>query len=114
MNEEIIFKSSIVNEILQKRPEEALKMLGKKYDVKPPELFVGVVKGYSTNVLGVYVAKKKAIYVRNSDMLFNPFVILHEFYHHIRTRPSKHRGTEKHADRFAQDFLNAHIILNGK
>ncbi len=114
MNEEIIFKSSIVNEILQKRPEEALKMLSKKYDVKTPELFVGIVKGHSTNALGVYVAKKKAIYVRNSDMLFNPFVILHEFYHHIRTRPSKHRGTEKHADRFAQDFLNAHIILNGK
>lgn len=114
MNEEMIFKSNIVNEILQKRPEIALKMLSKKYDVKTPELFVGIVKGYSNNVLGVYVSKKKAIFVRDSDILYNPFVILHEFYHHIRTKHSKHKGTEKYADRFARDFLNAHIILNGK
>lgn len=114
MNEEIIFKSSIVQEILEQRPEEALKILSKKYDVKPPELFVGAIKGHSGKVLGVYVSSKKAIYVKNSTILYNPFVILHEFYHHLRTRPSKHRGTEKHADRFAQDFINAHILLNGK
>jgi hypothetical protein len=38
--------------------------------------------------------------------LRNPFVILHEFYHHLRTDLDlKHRGTEKHADAFAREFI---------
>ncbi len=111
MSEDLVFKHKIVKEILSKRPEQAIKMLSEKYNVKPPNLHVGVVKGKSTSALGVYLPKKKAIYVRNSDVLFNPFVIIHEFYHHLRTRPTQHRGTEKHADRFAQDFITAHLIL---
>jgi len=114
MDEDIVFKSNIVEEILQKRPEEALKILSKKYDVKPPDLCVGVVKGHSSNVLGVYVKKKRAIYVKDSDILYNPFVLLHEFYHHLRTRPTKHRGTEKYADQFAREFIQAHTIFNKK
>tara|TARA_B100002003_G_C14121323_1_gene539344 strand:- start:677 stop:1021 length:345 start_codon:yes stop_codon:yes gene_type:complete len=114
MSEDLIFKHKVVEEILNKRPEQAVKMLSEKYNVKPPNLYVGVVKGKSTSALGVYIPKKKTIYVRNSDILFNPFVIIHEFYHHLRTRPTKHRGTEKYADRFAQDFIKAHLIIETK
>jgi len=86
--------------------------LSEKYNVKSPDLYVGVVKGRSTSALGVYLPQKRAIYVKNSNVLFNPFVIIHEFYHHLRTHPTKHRGTEKHADRFAQEFIKAHLDNN--
>ena len=114
MTEDLDFKYRVVEEILSKRPEQAIRMLSEKYNVKPPNLYVGVVKGRSTTALGVYIPKKRAIYVRNSDVLFNPFVIIHEFYHHLRTRPTQHRGTEKHADRFAKDFIKAHLTLDTK
>ena len=114
MTEDLDFKYRVVEEILSKRPEQAIRMLSEKYNVKPPNLYVGVVKGRSTTALGVYIPKKRAIYVRNSDILFNPFVIIHEFYHHLRTRPTQHRGTEKHADRFAEGFIKAHLTLETK
>jgi hypothetical protein len=38
-----------------------------------------------------------------------PFVVLHEFYHHLRTAlDRKHRGTEKYADEFAREFIEAY------
>jgi hypothetical protein len=52
------------------------------------------------------MAKNKTIHVLNSDVLKDPFVILHEFYHHLRTSiDRKHRGTEKYASKFARDFI---------
>ena len=114
MAEDLVFKYKVVEAILSKKPEQAIKMLSEKYNVKSPDLYVGVVKGRSTSALGVYLPQKRAIYVKNSNVLFNPFVIIHEFYHHLRTRPTKHRGTEKYADRFAQDFIKAHLIIETK
>jgi hypothetical protein len=40
-------------------------------------------------------------------MLVNPFVVLHEFYHHLRCKgvDRMHRGTEGNADRFALKFI---------
>jgi len=40
-------------------------------------------------------------------MLLNPFVILHEFYHHLRSKSvdGTHKGTERGADKFALDFI---------
>ena len=53
--------------------------------------------------------EKKKISVRNSDTLKDPFVVLHEFYHHLRTMgDTKHRGTEKYADAFAREFVEAY------
>ena len=114
MTEDIVFKYEVVEEILNKRPEEALKMLSQKYSVKAPELYVGMVKGHSSDALGIYISKKKAIHVKDSDVLFNPFVIIHEFYHHLRTHPSMHRGTERHADLFAKDFIKAYSEYKGR
>jgi Zn-dependent peptidase ImmA (M78 family) len=53
--------------------------------------------------------------VLNSDFLGNPFVILHEFYHHLRSKSvdRQHRGTEKNANRFAADFLIAYQLAGG-
>ena len=104
MNSEQLFKAKIVHLILSKKPEDALKALSQYYNVMTPELKVGMPKGHRKNV-GCYIAKKKAIHVSNLNELHNPYVILHEFYHHLRTYNMKHRGTEKHAERFAKDYI---------
>lgn len=101
------FKAGIVQLILMNQPERALVLLSKFYQVDVPKLTVGLVKGRS-KAAGVYVSRRKTIYVSNSDVLFNPAVILHEFYHHLRTRSGEHRGTEKHADLFVQEYLDAY------
>ncbi|MEM3090481.1 MAG: hypothetical protein QXW17_01825 [Candidatus Bathyarchaeia archaeon] len=37
-----------------------------------------------------------------------PFIILREFYHHLRTFGGKHKGTEKNADKFAREFIETY------
>ena len=111
MNSEQLFKAKIVQLIVSKKPEDALKALSHYYKVKTPELKVGMPKRHRKNV-GCYVSKNKTIYVSNSDNLYNPYVILHEFYHHLRTHNMKHKGTEKHAERFAKDYIEAYRITS--
>lgn len=88
-------KSKVVSLILRKKPEKALEILAKLYKVKNPKLRVGTVKKHRKTALAVYVYKDNTIYASNSDILCDPFVILHEFYHHIRSKSGEHRGTEK-------------------
>jgi len=102
------FQVRVVWLILSGNPEEALESLAKHYDVAVPILRVGLPKGRRKNVLGCYTVKDSTIHVLNSDVFCNPFVILHEFYHHLRTVDRKHRGTEKYANKFAQDFIQAY------
>jgi hypothetical protein len=100
-------KPFIVSLILNHQPEEALDLLSKEYSVNVPRLKVGLPKGHKKRACGVYQPRNETISVLNSDTLGNPFVILHEFYHHLRSKAvdKLHRGTEKNADRFATDFL---------
>jgi len=104
------FKPLVVWLILNGKTEEALTMLAKNYRVNVPELKVGLPKGHKIKVYGCYTAKNHTISVLNSDILVNPFVIVHEFYHHLRTKgvDKMHRGTEGNADKFALDFLRAY------
>ena len=104
------FKPLIVWLILNGKPEEALILLSKNYKVAVPEIKVGLPKGHKIKAFGCYTAKNQTISVLNSDILVNPFVILHEFYHHIRSKAvdRMHRGTEKNADKFAMAFLEAY------
>jgi len=103
------FKANVVALILQRKPEDALRILSEKYSVQPPNLKVGKVKRFSTSQ-GVYVHSKNTIYVSSSDELNDPRIILHEFYHHLRSASGKHKGTEKHADRFAGNFIASYAI----
>jgi hypothetical protein len=100
-----------VHLIVSKKPEDALKALSQHYNVITPELKVGMPKGHGKNV-GCYIAKKRTIYVSSLNELHNPYVILHEFYHHLRTYNMKHKGTEKHAERFAKDYIEAYKIVS--
>jgi hypothetical protein len=103
-----ISKAKIVHMILNRNTEEALQKLSKFYNVTPPEIVVGTIKGKRRTVYAVYVQKERRIYVINSDVFYNPFIVLHEFYHHIRTRAGVHRGSEKHANMYAKSFIDSY------
>jgi len=101
------FKPLVVWLILNGKTEEALVLLAKNYRVNTPKLKVGLPKGRKKNVSGCYTPKNETISLLNSDAMGNPFVILHEFYHHLRTHSvdKQHKGTEKNANKFAAEFL---------
>jgi len=103
------FEAGIVYLILSKNPEEALKSLAEYFHVETPELRVGMPKGHLKDA-ACYVSTKKTIFVSDQDNLFNPYVILHEFYHHLRMHDSKHKGTEKYANKFAEEYINAYKL----
>jgi hypothetical protein len=106
-----ITKAKIVYMILNRKTEEALQNLSKFYNVTPPKIVVGTIKGKRRTVYAVYVQKERRIYVINSDIFYNPFIVLHEFYHHIRTRAGVHRGSEKYANMYAQSFVDSYKRL---
>jgi hypothetical protein len=103
------FKAKIVTLILSGKPEVALRILSEKYSIAPPKLRVGKVKRFSSG-LGVYVHSENTIYVSSRKALNDPYVILHEFYHHLRYISGTHKGTEKYAQRFADDFVASYLI----
>lgn len=100
-----VFKARIVRLILTHDAENALASLAEKYNVDTPSLRVGIPKGHVT-VSGCYVLEKETIYVASSEGLEDPFLILHEFYHHLRSVSGRHLGTERYADRFARDYID--------
>lgn len=103
-----LMQARIVYMILTKRTELALETLSKFYRVKPPEIAVGTVKGKRRTAYAVYVPKERKIYAMNSDVFYNPFIVLHEFYHHLRTQGGPHRGTERHANLYAKGFIDSY------
>jgi hypothetical protein len=103
-----LFKALIVSTILDSNPDLALDLLCEYYRIERPKLGVGVVKGRSKGVQAVYSARRKEILAARREFLYDPFTILHEFYHHLRYFGDDHRGTEKYADKFAIDFIRAY------
>lgn len=108
MHPDDITKAKVVNMILNKKTEEALKNLSQFYKVIPPEITVGTIKGKRKTVYAVYVQRESKIYCINSDVFYNPFIILHEFYHHIRTKGGIHKGSEKYANTYAKSFIDSY------
>ncbi len=99
------FQTRIVADILDGRPERALKLLSEHYGVAEPRLRVGSVKGHR-KVLACYVEKERRIYLSRSQLLTDPFVILHEFYHHLRASSTvRSKQVDKRADWFALNFI---------
>jgi len=115
LSENNIDKPRIVWLILNQDAEQALILLAKHYNVIVPKLKVGLPKGHRKNICGCYTSKNQTISLLNSDTLGNPFVILHEFYHHLRSRSvtQQHKGTEKNADKFAAEFLKEYQSAGG-
>jgi hypothetical protein len=101
------FRTKVVRFIIDGQPERALELLSRYYGVREPDLRVGTVKRHR-DVAACYVEKEKRIYVSKSELLTNPLVILHEFYHHLRAcHIDKSRQVEKRADLFAMAFVKS-------
>jgi len=98
------FRAKVVLSILDGKVEFALKLLSEHYGVNPPDVCVGTVKRHR-KVLACYLEQEKRIYVSKSDLLTNPFLILHEFYHHLRASQVVRGQVDKRADHFASHFL---------
>jgi hypothetical protein len=109
-------KPQIVDLILDKQTEQALTLLAKHFKVEVPKLNVGLPKGHTRNAYGTYNAKTLTISVLDSEIFSNPFVILHEFYHHLRSRSvnKQHKGTEKNADKFAVEYIREYQAATAK
>lgn len=105
--DEQLFKVKVVQLILTKEVDEALEVLSRHYGVNVPCLKVGMPKR-SGGKAGCYVSGTKTIHVASGEKLYDPFLILHEFYHHLRMQGGKHRGTEKYANRFAEEYVAAY------
>ena len=109
------FKAYIVWLILNGKAEEALEQLAEHYDVDMPKLKVGLPKRHKIKTLGCYSTRDETISVLNSDMLKEPSVIVHEFYHHLRIGlDMKHRGNERNAREFAQSFIDEYKMIIAK
>jgi hypothetical protein len=104
-------KASVVALILDSKPEVALGVLSRWYKVSGPKLGVGVVEGKTKRVAAVYSQRRKEILAARREFLYDPFVMIHEFYHHLRSASGRHRGTERQADRFALEFIAAYRRL---
>ena len=104
-------KAAVVALILDSRPEEAIALLSRWYGVSEPKLGVGVVEGKTKGVAAVYSQNSRKILAARRDYMYDPFVMIHEFYHHLRSASGKHRGTEKQADKFALDFIASYRRL---
>jgi len=104
----LLFKAKVVNLIISKDTEKALELLSQHYRVAKPNLKVGMPKRHSKK-LACYVAKKRTIHVSGREALYNPRVILHEFYHHLRSFSDAQRGIEKYAEKFAENYLLAYV-----
>lgn len=109
-----LIKAKIVSLILDKKTEMALEKLSELYQVDTPEIVVGTIKKKRRTVYAVYVVNEKKIYALNSDIFYNPFIILHEYYHHIRSKLGTHKGSEKYANLYAQDFIDSYMKIVNK
>ena len=104
--EEQEFQQKVVRLILiERQPEQALDLLSEHYRVECPLLRIGLPRG-EKKALGCYVQRERTIYISSSKYLYDPYVLIHEFYHHLRNVGGKHRGTERHAKEFALSFLD--------
>ena len=100
-----MFRAEIVRLIVDGRAEHAISVLSKYYEVGEPQLRVGTVKRHR-KVAACYVEKEKRIYVSKSELLTEPFVILHEFYHHLRaSQLPRNTQIKSRADLFALSFI---------
>jgi hypothetical protein len=105
--DDLVFRTKVVHLILSKDTKQALTMLSQNYNIVDPKLKVGMPKRYSKNP-ACYVAKTKTIHVSRREILYNPHVILHEFYHHLRSVTNAQGGIEKYANQFATNYIQAY------
>jgi len=106
------FKALVVLLLSNGKTEEALEQLASFYHVSTLRIKVGLPKRHGKKTLACYTVRDKTIAVLNSDVLMDPFTVLHEFYHHVRLRlGGHHRGTERNANEFARSFIESYRLI---
>ena len=88
--------------ILNGKVERAVEFLSAQFDVSVPKTRVGLPKGRKNKALGCYSARDRTISVLDSDTLKDPFVILHEFHHHLRTAADRDTKEPKAAGSYGE------------
>src|SRR5207245_6707286 len=84
------FQDRVVQLIsIEKRPEDALELLSKHYRVEMPALRIGLPPG-EKKALGCYVHRQKTIYISSQEHLYDPYVLTHELYPHLRYAAPHH------------------------
>jgi len=101
-------RARAVGMIIEGRCEEALELLSNFYGVEKPRVRVGLPRGHAS-ALGCYDPKKRLICLRSSKEFYDPFIVMHEFYHHLRFYGGRHRGTEKGANSYAADSIRYYL-----
>ena len=102
--EEQVARALAVHLVLNGKTEQAITLLSKFYRVKAPKITIGARGRY--DILGCYDLGRREICLKDSQVYMNPFIVLHEFYHHLRSVSGKHRGNEKYADRYALESIS--------
>jgi hypothetical protein len=100
-------KAKVVELILRGDVGDALDELSKRYAIKSPKIRVGTVKGHR-KAWAVYRQRDKTIYGSSREVLLNPFIVLHEYYHYLQSERYGKKGNEKYANKFAQDFFSVY------
>ena len=77
-------KVSIIRLIIKGDVKEALNKLSESFKVKSPKIRVGTVKGHR-KAGAAYRQANKTIYASNREVLYDPMIILHEYYHHLQS-----------------------------
>ena len=104
-------RKTILRNIIDGEIETALELLSKEYNVSTPKYRIGTVKGHRS-AAGCYIERKKTIVFSNSEIMRNPIVVLHEFYHHLISSVTlKGGGTDKNAERYVRRFLSTKPYL---
>ena len=108
--EEIVLRARAVELILNGQAERALEELSKFYGIRAPRLKVGLPRRLG-RAFGCYDSSRRLICLRSSEEFRNPFVILHEFYHHLRSERGEFAGNEKNADKYAKESILMYMSL---
>src|SRR5207247_10666874 len=103
-----MLQARIVYMILNKKTEEALQLLSNFYNLKPPRIAVGTIKGKRRRAYAVYVTRENKIYALNSDILYNHFLIIHLYYHYLSSCFGLQRGTEGKEDSYSRSFIESY------
>ena len=65
---------------------------------------VGTVKGHRKAGM-VYHQSNKNIYASNRKVLYNPMIILHEYYNYIQSELYGKRESEKYVNKLTKDVI---------
>ena len=90
--------------VIDGKLEEALELFSRAFGIRCPSYKVGLPSGHY-KAYACYDSKRNMICFKDRVAMRNPFIVLHELYHALRSKSGRHKGTERKADEFAEKFI---------